>query len=104
MYAVNAEFPTRAVAACFALACFGVAVIAGLIADRSASSILTSALVCLVIGQVVGAIAAQVIAHVIGQSVYSHIRSNPIPDSYGMLRNPGASEAGAKSSNGGART
>lgn len=101
---MNGEFPTRAVAACFALACFSVAIVAGLIADRTASSILSSALVALLIGQVIGLIAALVIAHAIRQGIESHIKGHPIPDSFASLRNLRASEHGDDAPSGSAGT
>lgn len=63
------EFPTRAVAACFSLSCFGVAMISGMVADRSASGTLGSALIALVIGHVVGLVAAHVLAQVMGEAI-----------------------------------
>lgn len=80
---MSGSIPSKAIAACFSLACFSVAVFAGLSADRSASSILGDALLALVIGQAVGWIAALMIQH-----VFDHPSAASIPshDSDGASR------------------
>lgn len=71
---MNAPFPLRAVAGCFALACFGVALLAGLGAARDAADILRTAILALVVGQVVGLVGGWAIARAFGEALetYKH--------------------------------
>jgi hypothetical protein len=87
---VNVTFPTKPAAACFALACFAVALMAGLAADREASSILGTALIALLLGQIVGTIAASAIAWAMRESVERYVAARPVPDSFASLRDQGA--------------
>lgn len=76
---MNQGFPVRAVAGCFALASFGVAVVSGLFADRSASAILGAALSALVVGQIVGTVAGLLVAKALEESLTSYRARNPMP-------------------------
>lgn len=91
---MTASFPTKPAAACFALACFAVALMAGLAADREASSILGTALIALVLGQIVGSIAASAIAWAMRESVDRYVAARPVPDSFAALRENNAGMVG----------
>ena len=60
---------TKAIAGCFALAAFSVAVIAGLASDNTAASILTRALFAMVVCYPVGLLVGFVCRHVIEQQL-----------------------------------
>ncbi|MDX2114394.1 MAG: hypothetical protein SFZ24_02065 [Planctomycetota bacterium] len=70
---MNPSFPVRAVSGCFALACFGVAVLSGLMAGRPADAVLSSALVSLIVGQFVGLAAGVVLARTFAESLRAHV-------------------------------
>lgn len=74
-------FPVRAVAGCFALAAFAIAIIAGLAAGRSTDAILGSALVAMVIGQIVGYAGGLVISHALLENFrnYTALHTTPTP-------------------------
>lgn len=76
---MNASFPLRAAAGCFALACFGVALLAGLAADREAGSILRTAILALIAGQVVGMIGAWALAHSFREALAQYNASSHHP-------------------------
>lgn len=59
----------RAVGGCFALACFGVAILAGLSAGRSAADILMTAIQAMLLGQVLGLVGAWMLGHVFNESL-----------------------------------
>jgi NhaP-type Na+/H+ or K+/H+ antiporter len=72
---LNAQFPLRSVAGCFALACFAVALLAGLAADREAGDILRTAILALVVGQVVGLLGGWAIARAFGEALETYKNS-----------------------------
>lgn len=73
---MRSQFPIRAVAACFALACFGVAILSGLGADRDAAAILRSAILALLLGQFVGLIGGWAMARCFGEALAAHRRTS----------------------------
>ena len=77
---MSVSFPLRAVSSCFALACFSVAMLSGLLADRRASDVLAAGLVSLFVGQVIGACAAWVLAKCFSEGVESYQAAHPIPE------------------------
>lgn len=83
-------FPVRAVAGCFALAAFAIAIISGLVADRSTDSILASAIISMFIGQVVGYAAALVMSRALMESLGAHTNPGRTP--------PASRRAAARSS------
>lgn len=89
---MKVSFPLKAVAACFSLSCFGVAMVSGLIADRSASSILASSLIAMFVGQFVGGIAASILADVMGQGIRDYQRTHPVPAPFNPARSAGGVE------------
>jgi len=69
----------RAVAGCFALACFCVAIVSGMLADRPTDSVLFSAIVAMIVGQFVGLGAGAVISVALRECITDYTRRNPIP-------------------------
>ncbi len=81
---------TKAIAGCFALAAFSVAVIAGLASDNTAASILTRALFAMVACYPVGLLVGFVCRHVIEQ----HLGEPPEPsDETGTVSEPAEQSA-----------
>ncbi len=87
---LNAPFPLRSVAGCFALACFGVALLAGLGADRDAGDILRTAILALVVGQVVGLIGGWAIARAFGEVLEAYKHPASVGSDGGPLSGRGA--------------
>ena len=75
----HTRFPTKAIASCFSLAAFSIAIIAGLGAQRSAASILITALAALFICHILGAVAASVIEVAIREHIKRYQALKPIP-------------------------
>ena len=71
---MSRPFPQRAVAGCFALTCFGVALMSGLMANRSSDEILKSAIVALLGGQIVGHLFACALARTFAEAFVSQAR------------------------------
>ncbi len=73
---------SRAIAGCFALAAFSVAVIAGLASDNTAASILTRALfamvACYPVGLLVGFVCRHVIEQHLGEPPESSQETDPV--------------------------
>lgn len=72
---MNSPFPLRAIAGCFALACFGVALLAGLAADRDTGAILRTAILALIVGQFVGLAGGWALARSFHEALDAHRRS-----------------------------
>lgn len=70
---------TRAASSCFSLACFAVAILSGLVADRAADKVLMDALLAMTGGYVVGSLAALALGRVFRDSVASYKAANPLP-------------------------
>ncbi len=73
--------PSKAIAGCFALAAFAVAILAGLAGDNAAISILFRAviamIICYPVGLIIGLICQQVIAdHVAHRAAEAAVQSN----------------------------
>lgn len=69
----------RAVAGSFALACFAVAIVSGMLADRPTDSVLFSAIIAMIVGQFVGLAAGTVIGVAVRECVSDYTRRNPVP-------------------------
>ncbi len=80
---------TKAIAGCFALAAFSVAVIAGLASDNTAASILTRALFAMVACYPVGLLVGFVCRHVIEQ----HLGERPETEETGTVSVPAQQSA-----------
>lgn len=76
---MNQQFPVRAIAGCFALAAFSVAIISGLGAGRSTNAIIQSALIVLLLGQMVGYLFGHLIRAAVREKMVSFELANPIP-------------------------
>jgi hypothetical protein len=72
---VSRPFPHRAVAACFALACFAVALLSGLMVNREAGGILQSAIFALLGGQILGHLFAWGLARTFAEALASEKRA-----------------------------
>lgn len=66
------SLPARAIAGCFSLTCFAVAIVSGLMADAGTPTILSHALVAMIIGQIVGWIAASVLGLIVRDAILKH--------------------------------
>ncbi|HBS29851.1 MAG TPA: hypothetical protein DEB06_10480 [Phycisphaerales bacterium] len=86
---VSGAFPIRAVAGCFALASFSVAIVSGLLADRPTESVIFSAVVAMVVGQFVGLGAGAVMSVALRESIDDYLARHPVPGEPGA-RSPGA--------------
>jgi hypothetical protein len=73
------SFPAKAVACCFSLSAFSIAIISGLGAGRTAASILVTALAALFVCHLLGAIAAAVIEAALREHLNRHRALRPIP-------------------------
>lgn len=71
----------KVVAACFALAAFGVAVVSGLAIGNSAARILGRALAVMIVCYPIGWMVGLICQHVIDEHVRAHKQANPAPDS-----------------------
>lgn len=69
---MTGRFPIRAVAGCFALAGFAVAVLSGLAAERAADDILLTAIISMFICQWVGTAAAMVAGVALRERIVAH--------------------------------
>ena len=76
------EFPVRAVAACFALAAFGVAIWSGLSSGREAQDVLATAIIVMFVCQPLGFLLGVAFKHASLEQVQSYKESNPIPEPY----------------------
>lgn len=81
---MNTTFPLRAIAGCFALACFGVAVVSGLAADHDAASILGNAIVAMLLGQLIGFGAAIIMQRTARDTLNDYKGAHPLPLSGGV--------------------
>lgn len=79
---MSSTISIRAIAGCFALACFSVALIAGLASGRDASGILSRAILALLAGQVIGALAGWALSRVFREAFDSIRAAHPIPPSH----------------------
>ena len=70
---------TRAASSCFSLACFAVAILSGLVADRAADKVLMDALLAMTGGYIVGSLAAMALGRVFKDSVAAYKAANPVP-------------------------
>lgn len=62
-------------AGCFALACFSVAIIAGMAAERDASIILWSAILALFVGQFIGLVCGWMMSRAFTEALVAHAHS-----------------------------
>lgn len=85
----------RAVAGCFALACFVVAIVSGMLANRPTDSVLFSAIVAMIVGQFVGLGAGAVMAVAMRECISTYTRRNPIPAESNMKPDTRPSERAA---------
>lgn len=69
---MHSSFPIRAVAACFALAAFAVAIVSGLASGREADSILQDAIVALTVCQFVGLAAGYALRIAMSERLAAH--------------------------------
>jgi len=76
------EFPVRAVAACFALAAFCVAIWSGLTSGRSAEAVLGTSLIVMLVCQPIGLVLGLAFRHASLEQISSYKKTNPIPDAY----------------------
>ncbi|MBL8747505.1 MAG: hypothetical protein JNK58_14265 [Phycisphaerae bacterium] len=72
---MTSPFPLRAIAGCFALACFAVALLSGLNAGRESGAILQTAILALFVGQIVGYLGGWVMARSFREALESHRRA-----------------------------
>jgi hypothetical protein len=70
----------KVIAACFTLAAFAVAVVAGLASDNPATHVLVRAVVAMCVCYPVGYVAGMVCERVISAHIESHKQANPAPD------------------------
>lgn len=78
---MDSRAPSRIIASCFALSAFAIALISGLAAGRSASSILTTAVFALLGCYILGLIVSAIANVAINERIEAHRAANPIPDS-----------------------
>lgn len=71
----------KVIAGCFALAAFGVAVVAGLSSDNSTERILSRALICMTLCYPIGWIIGLICQRIIEEHIHVHEQANPAPDS-----------------------
>lgn len=76
---MNQQFPVRAIAGCFALAAFSIAIISGLGAGRSTNAIIESALIVLVLGQMAGYLFGHLIRAALREKMVAFEQAHPIP-------------------------
>src|SRR5437870_4242815 len=79
---VNGRSP-RIIAACFAMASFAVAILAGLASENPSSSVLFRAMIAMFVCYPVGMMVGMVCDRVIMAHVEAHRNANPAPDSAG---------------------
>ena len=70
----------KVIAACFTLAAFAVAVVAGLASDNPATHVLVRAVVAMIVCYPIGFIVGIVCERIISAHIESHERANPTPD------------------------
>lgn len=85
----------RAIAGCFALACFAVAVISGMLAGRPTDSVLFSAILAMLAGQFVGLGAGAVIGVAMRECIDDYTRRHPLPADAPMTPNAQRAERAA---------
>ena len=71
--------PAQVIAACLALAAFAVAIISGLSADVTATSVLVRAVVSMLICYPVGLVIGMVCQRILGEHLESHQLEHPLP-------------------------
>jgi len=71
--------PSRIVATCFALACFAGAIVAGLAAANSATTILFRGIIVLLVAWPIGLAIGAACEKTIGRSIDSFKQANPVP-------------------------
>lgn len=76
---MTTQFPLRPIAGSFALACFAVALVAGLLAGRETEAVLADAILALCVGQAVGWAAGWVLYRLWSEALGQHQRAFPIP-------------------------
>jgi hypothetical protein len=83
---------SRAVAGCFALAAFAVAVVAGLAGGNAPSSILVRALIAMIVCYPLGLVIGLICQHVIEEHVKAQPRAHVVPEQ-GAGASPAAQSA-----------
>lgn len=75
----------RTISSLFALAAFGVGIVAGVWAHNSASTVLSNALICMVLCRVLGWFVAQVAVRITEREIAMYHQDNPIPDVHSAM-------------------
>lgn len=71
--------PSRIIASCFALSAFAIALISGLVAQRSSAAILSTAVFALLICYILGLIIAAVANVAVSERIHTINTSTPVP-------------------------
>ena len=72
------------IAACFALAAFAVAVVAGLASGNAAASVLGRAIAAMVVCYPVGLAVGYIAQRIVGEHIEAHKEAHPAPDFNGV--------------------
>jgi len=90
------EFPVRAVAACFALAAFCVAIWSGLNSGRSAEAVLGTAIIVMFVCQPLGYALGVAFKFASLEQISSYKNTHPIPAAYDSIRETAGSDESAQ--------
>ena len=83
----------KTISSLFALAAFGIAVVSGIAAKNSASTVLSNALICMVLCRVLGWFLGATAVKVATNEILAYHRNNPIPDMSTALSGGGGEAA-----------
>lgn len=75
----------KTISSLFALAAFGIAIVAGVMAHNSASTVLSNALICMVLCRVFGFFIGLAAVRVTSTEIAAFHAANPIPDVHAAL-------------------
>lgn len=85
---LNVHLSSKVISACFALASFAVAILAGLASDNPASSVLARALMAMIICYPVGLVVGMICERLIVAHIEAHQLANPVVESVKSDKQP----------------
>lgn len=74
-------FPVRAIASCFALSAFAVALTSGLASEKRFDDVVLTAVLAMVVCQIVGLVGAAAARVAVREGMLQYEQANPIPNS-----------------------